>query len=158
MRSVTVIVLVIVAALGAASPTFADVRETIEHHNSELERLYAEGKADSAALFFAEDTWQMPPNSPPVVGREAYIEFWTQAFQWGSWHFDFMVQDVVAADGIAVERGKYTLAYEAGPESPFPTLQDKGNYVVMWRRDPDGEWRIVWDAPVSEIPMGGPPE
>lgn len=29
-----------------------------------------------------------------------------------------------------------------------------GNYLVHWRLEEDGEWRIVADAPVSEVPIG----
>jgi hypothetical protein len=32
------------------------------------------------------------------------------------------------------------------------SFTDHGNYVTYWREEPDGEWRAVWDAPVSEVP------
>jgi ketosteroid isomerase-like protein len=37
----------------------------------------------------------------------------------------------------------------------MPSHEDRGNYVVLWRLEADGEWRIVWDAPVSELPLPG---
>jgi len=55
-------------------------------------------------MFFAEDSWQMPPNAPPLVGRDSYREFWSQAVQWGRWQFELQAQDVVVADSIAVKR------------------------------------------------------
>lgn len=96
------------------------VRAIIDSNNNAIERLFAVGHIDSAAMFFAEDVWQMPPNSPPLVGRDSYMEFWSQATTWGTWQFDLDVQDVVASDSIAVERGKYTLRFDAGSESPIP--------------------------------------
>lgn len=133
------------------------VRQIIDEHNAELERWYAAGQIDSVANRFTEDVWQLPPNRPPLIGRDSLRQFWTKAVGWGKWEFDFAVQDVIARDSLAVERGRYTLKFTAGPQAPMPSLTDEGNYVVLWRQDPDGQWRIVWDAPVSVRPPGGPP-
>ncbi|PAP77230.1 YybH family protein [Rubrivirga marina] len=145
------------ASPGPAPATPADVRTVIHQTNDRLERWYAAGQIDSAAAVFAADTWQMPPNAAPLVGREAYHAFWSQAVQWGTWQFDLDAQDVVVADSIAVERGAYTMHFEAGPGAPFPAFADEGNYVVLWRLEADGAWRIVWDAPVSVLPPGAAP-
>jgi ketosteroid isomerase-like protein len=97
----------------------------------------------------------MSPNSAPVVGRDSLRAFWANAVQGGRWEFDLQAEDVVAADSIAVERGRYTLKFTAGPQAPMPSFQDRGNYVALWRRERDGQWRIVWDAPVSGMPPPG---
>jgi ketosteroid isomerase-like protein len=132
------------------------VRGMIEKHNADLSRWYLSGEIDAAAAVFAEDCWQMPPHAEPLVGREAYRAFWTQAVQWGDWHFTLETQDVVESGDIAVERGTYVLEFQAGPGAPpgFASNVDRGNYLVMWRREADGQWRIVWDAPVSTVPIG----
>jgi ketosteroid isomerase-like protein len=157
MRTVALIVLFLATACkgGVTREDPEAVRAIIDSMNKTIERLYAVGRIDSAAMFFAEDVWQMPPNSPPLVGRDSYIEFWARAVNWGTWQFNLDVQDVVVGDSFAVERGKYTLSFDAGSESPIPSSEDRGNYVVLWRLESDGLWRIVWDAPVSELPPGG---
>jgi ketosteroid isomerase-like protein len=129
-------------------------RRVIDSLNAKLEGWYAAGHADSVASVFAEDVWQMPPNSAPLVGRDSLRSFWANALRGGRWAFDFESDDVVAADSLAVERGRYTVKFTAAAGSPIPSFEDRGNYVVLWRREGDGHWRVVWDAPVSQLPPG----
>lgn len=133
----------------------ADARRAIERHNANAVRSYATGDADSIAEMVAENAWQMPPNAPALVGREAIRSFWKNALQWGSWDFDLQTQDVEVSGLLAVERGKYRLRFLAKPEAPpgMASFEDRGNYVVLWRHEDDGNWRAVWDAPVSETPL-----
>jgi ketosteroid isomerase-like protein len=137
----------------------SEVRTIIERHNSDAARWYALGEIDSIASMFAEDAWQMPPNSPPLVGREAIRQFWRQAVKWGRWEFSLRTQDVSVSGPLAIERGKYLLKFVAGPGAPpgMASFEDQGNYLVHWRREADGEWRAVGDAPVSEVPRLPPP-
>lgn len=131
------------------------VRSIIERHNAAAAEYYARGDIDALASIFAKDAWQMPPNNPPLVGREAIRAFWRNAVGWGRWTFTLAVQAVEVSGPIAVERGKYVLTFAAGPGAPpgMASFEDRGNYLVHWRHEPDGEWRIVGDAPVSELPL-----
>jgi ketosteroid isomerase-like protein len=132
------------------------VRQIIEAHNVNAKRWYAAGQVDSLVALFAEDVWQLPPNSTPLVGRDSLRSFWATAMTWGRWEFDFSTQDVVASDSLAVERGRYTLQFTPTPQAPIPSVYDTGNYVVLWRQELDGQWRAVWDAPVSIRPLAAP--
>lgn len=133
------------------------VRDAIEQHNANIARWYAAGDIDSVASVFAEAAWQMPPNNPPLVGREAIHGFWRDAVQWGKWEFSFEAQDVVVSGSLAVERGKYTLRFTTGGGAPpgMTSFQDRGNYLVHWGKEADGEWRSAADVPVSELPPPG---
>ena len=138
------------------------VRKIIEQHNADAIRCYASGDIDSLVSIFAVDAWQMPPNNPPLVGCEAIRAFWQNAVRWGQWRFTLNLESVEVSDPIAVERGRYVLAFAAGTDAPpgMASFEDRGNYLVHWRHESDGEWRIVGDAPVSELPLpkAGPGE
>lgn len=129
------------------------IRAHIELNNISIENWYGSGDADGVASMFAVDAWQMPPNSPPLVGREAIRAFWKQALRWGKWGFSLKTQDVQTFGPLAVERGKYVLRFTAGSAAPpgMSSFTDHGNYVVYWRRGANGQWLAVWDAPVSEV-------
>lgn len=152
-----VLAAVIVGCRAESRTDSAAVRRTIDSQNTKFEAWYAAGQIDSLATIFAEDARQMPPNMAPLVGRDSIKAFWTNAVKWGKWEFDLNAVDVVAADSLAVERGTYTLKFTAGAGSPMPSFEDRGNLVHLWRRESDGVWRLVWDAPVSMIPLPGAP-
>ncbi len=130
-----------------------DVRAVIEQNNHHAERCYAQGDADALVAIFTEDAWQMPPNRPAVVGRETIRQFWQWAFRAGKWEFSLRTEAVDVSGSVAVERGRYVVRFTAGAGAPMSSFEDRGNYLVHWRLEPDGEWRVVADAPVSELPL-----
>jgi hypothetical protein len=57
-----------------------------------------------------------------------------------------------------VERSSYTLRYTARPGAGGPpSLEDRGNWVNVWRREGDGQWRIFWTIAASAVPRQGAP-
>lgn len=154
-KSVLLLSLSLSACASVSSQSIDSVREVIDRHNASAARWYAVGDVDSVVSIFAEDAWQMPPNNPPLVGRQAIRNFWRQAVQWGKWEFTLEAQKVDVSGPMAVERGKYVLRFTAGPGAPpgMASFEDRGNYLVHWRHEADGQWRVVGDAPVSELPL-----
>jgi ketosteroid isomerase-like protein len=154
------VALIVVAAVCACRPVNRTdpvaIRHVIDSLNAKIATSIAAGQADSIADVFAQNVWQMPPNSPPLVGRDSLLSFWRNAVATGKWQFDLKTDDVITADSLAIERGHFTLKVVAGPKAQYPSFEDHGNYVVVWRRESDGKWRAVWDAPVSTVPMPMP--
>src|SRR6056297_1516893 len=130
----------------------AHIRKIIEEKNEKIEAFYAKGMIDSAAVHFADDCIQFMPNQPAIVGVENYKATWKQNIQFGKWEFNLNTQEVKASGDLATEYGKYTLTFSPNETSPIPAMEDKGNYMVLWEKI-DGDWKVVWDAPVTELPL-----
>jgi ketosteroid isomerase-like protein len=138
-------------------PDPAEARHAIDSLNTRLVAFYSAGQADSAAQIFAQDVWALPPNSTPIVGRDSLRSYQNKVFAAGKWQFDLKTDDVAVADSLATERGHYTLKVTAGPRRLYPSFEDRGNYIVLWRKESDGHWRQVWEAKVSTLPLPMPP-
>ena len=152
-----VLVATAVAALAACraktQPDMVVTKSAIDSLNTRIEGWYRARQADSLASVFAQDAWLMPPNSPPVVGRDSILAFWTNFLRMGTIEFDLRADDLIALDTVIAERGQFSLKFTAGPNSVIPTFEDRGSYLTLWRRESDGKLRIVWDAAVSSQPL-----
>ncbi|HXV64696.1 MAG TPA: SgcJ/EcaC family oxidoreductase [Vicinamibacteria bacterium] len=101
--------------------------------------------------FYAEDATLMLEAAPDVSGRAALGEALAGMMQDPNFDLSFEAEDVVVAraSDLAYETGSYRLTV-SGPDGE-PATQT-GHYVVVWRKMPDGSWKVAVDAPVSDPP------
>ena len=98
----------------------------------------ARGDAADAAALYAEDGKLLTPAARLIEGRGQIEAYWRAGISVGLSGIELEVEEVETGPEFAVEIGRYafTLAVEAGG----PTV-DRGKYVVLHRRQPDGSWR-----------------
>ena len=130
----------------------SEVKKIIDQKNDQLEIWYKNRSIDSAATYFALNVVQMPPNSPAIRGIEMFKERWMEATEMMEWNFELQAKEVKRSGNLAVELGSYAIDLVSRGNPEEPPYSDSGNYVVLWELI-DGDWKIVWDAPVSENPL-----
>lgn len=136
-------------------PDAAAIREAIGALNEEFLGCFADGgQAECIASFFSEEGIQLPSNVPALPGPEAIRRYWQQALGWGQWDVTFNTQLIEPSVPLAIERGRYIIRFTAAPGAPpnRPTTEDRGTYLIHWRNDSDGKWRIAAQAFISEVP------
>jgi ketosteroid isomerase-like protein len=107
----------------------------------------AAGKADSAALNYAEDAVFYVNGSPPASGRAAIQAAFQQMLGMGSWRIAPSNSKVEANGPLAVETGTYVTNVTPGPHAPAgmaAMYPDSGNFLTTWRKV-DGRWLITHD-------------
>jgi ketosteroid isomerase-like protein len=127
------------------------VKTAIQAAESRLDAYLAGGKADSAALFYAEDATYSVVGSPTHRGRAAVAANFQRLMEMGSWTVTTTPDKVEASGPIAVESGHYVITFAPGPHAPpgvAASFPDTGAYVFTWRRA-DGTWLITNDIAVS---------
>lgn len=99
---------------------------------------------------FAEDAVRIPPHEEPHQGRGA-IEAWLGGIE-ELISYELTRDAVDGADGFAYVRGRYAITLRpAGAPGP---ISDDGDFLEIWRREPDGEWRVaeaIWN---TRVPLG----
>jgi ketosteroid isomerase-like protein len=109
--------------------------------------------ADWAAyvkLYYAEDAMVLMPNTPPVQGRAA-IQATMASFPPIS-AFKAEIVDMDGRGDLAYVRGNYSMTMNP---PGAPAMTDKGKYVEVWKKQPDGTWKVSCDSWSSDLPMPG---
>src|SRR5256886_15826170 len=154
--------ILVVAALGcqAAPPpkdTSAEAKQAIDAADAKWARLTAAGHADSLADLYHANGVMLPPNMPPVHGRDAIRAFMTMMNSMSSPPPVLTVRaDSVWAQGpLALELGRWNLAWAAGAKRPpGAPAAASGQHMVRWA-DENGRWLMgqdIWNSDVA-MPM-----
>jgi ketosteroid isomerase-like protein len=136
------------ASAGLSEAEMAAIRQTNESFaKSANERAWA----DLAALY-AEDAVLLPQNGEAVNGRAA-IQEWFSAFPSFT---DFKVEtlEIEGRGDLAYVRGAYSMSM--APEEGGEPVADRGKYIEIHRRQPNGGWKISRDIYNSDMPISMP--
>lgn len=123
----------------------------IEEANKMINILVREGKFEEAGKYFAPDVVQMISGQPPVKGRDAWVQAQRDAAELGDWNLDLEVLDFQYLGDQAVERGRGIQSFTANEDSPVPSMELIGDYLVLWEKTPEG-WQIKYDYVVVAPP------
>jgi ketosteroid isomerase-like protein len=125
----------------------AAIRRVIEQDAAAVRR----SDWDAAAHLFTADAVRFPPHRAPIRGRAAML-VWLETFP-PIQEFDITADEIVGCDDAAFVRGQYRLTVATSPGSPPVT--DRGNYMGLLRKQPDGSWLWTTDMIASEVQTNG---
>jgi ketosteroid isomerase-like protein len=100
------------------------------------------------AGMYTDDAIYLPSNEPAIQGRAAILA-WME--KWPA--YSNYQQKTLEIDGngdMIYERGVYTVIVTYPGAEPF---EEKGKYVSIWRKQPDGSWKIWRDLENSDLPL-----
>jgi uncharacterized protein (TIGR02246 family) len=120
-------------------------RESIEAVGKTMFERANAGNAAGVAEFYTEDAALMPPGAARLDGRDAIQQFWQGMLDAGVGEISVATQEVEEAGNSAVEVGTIS-ATAPGDGDARVTLT--GKYIVVWRRDGGGNWRLhrdIWN-------------
>jgi ketosteroid isomerase-like protein len=135
---------------GAPATDVAAVRQAIEAGNAGLIAAMEKGDSVSAASFYDPEAMIMPHGMPASTGHGEIPKFFGEFLSTMKVSgMKLEVQNVVADGILAVETGRYvwTLAPATGK-----AMTESGKYVVVWRKQSDGSWKLYRDIFNTDAP------
>lgn len=127
----------------------AQVRQALEAANAKFVEAFNRGDAAAVVALYMDDATLLPPNSDMIRGRQGLQDFWSAAMKAGFKDVALTTVEVGGSGDTAYEIGKYSLAIQ--PEGQ-ERRADSGKYLVVWKRQADGWWKLQADIWNSNLP------
>ena len=132
----------------------ADVKAVLDLERRAREAAEAKD-LERYVSFYADDASLFWPGAPMVTGRAAIREFMRAFLSMPAFSLSFETAkvDVSRAGDLAYSYGtnKVTLVDPRGNR-----MKDRGKYLTVYRKQPDGTWKVVADMGNSDLPAPVP--
>ncbi len=149
----TIIALACALAVASTQAKAASPRDEIEAALATFVEAFNKGDAAVVAGHYAMDGALLPPDAARVDGRGNIQKFWKGAIDAGLKDLSLRAIEVQGSGDLAFEVGE--LSYSA-PDKGGGRATASGKYIVVWKKEADGVWRLyrdMWNAdPVKPAP------
>lgn len=139
-----------VLACAPASPDHSAVSAELDSVYAVFTRAYADADVDLLMdSVYARDGYYLPPNAPILEGQDAFRgqfeSFLGPIAQRGEPGplISFDIRDRAIDGDLAYDIGIYTIRR---PDAPADAPGSSGKFIVIWKRDASGGWRIHADG------------
>ncbi len=124
--------------------------DEIRAADQEWARAFAAGDLEKSLAFCAEDCAVLVANGPSVRGREAIRELFAGWFEPElkiSWTPDTI--EVANSGDLGFSSGNYQMTFK---DASGTSVDDRGKYLIVWRKQADGSWKVLRDISNSDLP------
>jgi uncharacterized protein (TIGR02246 family) len=112
---------------------------------------------DKFVAYYADDATLLMPNAPALNGKQAIRAALKPML--ADPKFSLTFQDTRGeaskGDDLVYTTGTYTMTSSV-PKNPKSVTTDKGKYLTVFRKQPDGSWMAVADLINSDLPLAQP--
>ena len=109
---------------------------------------FAAGDLERSLAFCADDCAVMPENAPAAQGLEAIREVFRGWFKPGL-KIRWTPDRVEASGDLGFSSGTYEMSFD---DPKGETIGDRGKYVIVWKKQADGSWKVIRDISNSDLP------
>lgn len=145
VRSALAAGLLVAAAACGSSADLDTARAEVVAADSAWQAAASAGEdLDAIVSYLAEDAVMIPPNEPPVRGRDAIRRYIAAGLETPGFSVSWRTLDVTM--GPSGDLAYMTHINRFAAENPSGELVTfRGRGVTIWERDGSGEWKCVLD-------------
>ena len=155
-----VLFLLFLLALSTGCQSQGDTRAADEAALRQLDEEWSKAAAskdvEKTISYYSDDAVLMLPNLPRLTGKDSIRTLWKEMFasQTFSGGWKTTKVEVARSGDLAYVTGDYAFNET---ESGRP-ITDKGKYLHVWKKQPDGSWKCTAAMFSSEVPLTAPGE
>jgi ketosteroid isomerase-like protein len=114
-------------------------------------KAYQNKDADAAAAFYDQQGAMLAPNRPPLTGEKRIAEFIAKSLELRDYeiHWQPNQAEVARSGELGYTSGTYEMRYRPSRGKLF---LDKGKYLMVWKKQPNGSWKVLIDMSNSDLP------
>ncbi len=133
----------LVGCAPAADQSEAEALASIAEFNRQYLAAINGGDIDALAALTTDEHMMISSGGAPLTGKEALVDAMTGAFERFEFDESWTPLETVVSGDLAYQRG--TFVVNATPKSGGETSSTAGNFLRIYRRQPDGRWLMVRD-------------
>jgi uncharacterized protein (TIGR02246 family) len=154
-RFVALLSVAAVALSGCAGGTKVDVeaeRAALMKADADWAGALAAKDLEGFLGYFAADASVLAPHLPAMNGTDAIRQWATTSFNFPGFAVTWTATsaEVAVSGDLGYTLGNFTFHMTMPDGSP---LDDHGKYATIWKKQPDGSWKVAVDAFNSEIEL-----
>jgi uncharacterized protein (TIGR02246 family) len=136
-------------APGPPPDTRAADEATIRANDADFVTAAQTKDLDKAVAHYMDDAVLFAPGAPAVVGKDNIRKFFEPIINGPAMQFTFsdVKVDVARSGDIAVDSGSFE---STGKDAKGKPVTQKGRFVLVWKKQPDGSWKIAADTSANE--------
>jgi ketosteroid isomerase-like protein len=117
-------------------------------------KVAAAKNLEESLSFYADDASAFPPNTPMLTGKQSIRKWVSELMATPGFAMSWQPTKVETSRGgdLAYTVGTYQLTMNDPKGKP---VADRGKYVTVWKKQPDGRWKMVADIFNSDLPAPG---
>jgi len=126
-------------------PNVSDEQEVIRilaQISKQFSATYVQGDIDKLVLFYTEDAVIFPGNSDLIRGKDAIRKYWTLPPGRIISHHKITFVEIKIIGEFAYDYGYYEVSGSNSGEAWGP---NHGKYLIVWKKDKDGVWKMHLD-------------
>lgn len=131
------------------TPATPEQQAAIEAMMHSFATAVVAGDWDAAMKEYSDHPVIMPPNVPPLEGKDA-VRAWGESLP-PITSFAFENHEIMMFGDVAIVRGTYEMTL-AVPGVPEP-VRDVGSYMELRHQQPDGRWLLARDVFNTDLPL-----
>lgn len=125
-------------------PSDDDALAAIAEFNRQYLAAINGGDIDALASLTTDDHMMIASGGEPLRGRDALVAAMTGAFERFDFDESWTPQETVVSGDLAYQRGTFVVI--ASPKAGGEASRTEGNFLRIYRRQPDGAWFMTRDS------------
>jgi ketosteroid isomerase-like protein len=151
-RCSSVALLIVMAGCNQQVPDNRAADEsTIRNLDAQWSKTAGAHDLDGVVSYYSDDAVVLPPNAPAATDKQSIRALWAGLAAPNvsiSWQASKV--EVAKSGDLAYSIGTYT---DSVKDPQGKLTSDKGKFVEVWKKQPDGGWKVVVDTYSSDLPV-----